>query len=303
VADEIGLRERATVAGKIECLRSHFLGKFRYTRYNSVPVDIKTLAEQDRKVGAYVKAKDPTMLGTFLQFTRAGHCEFFATASALLLREVGVPTRYVSGFAVKEVDRETGEVLVRGTHAHAWCRAWDEAGKRWIDVDLTPPDWANQEPDQITRLQQMRDWIQLQRENLLVWREQPGNMAIITACLLAPLVIGLAFIGRNLWRSRSRVDAGKTGRPDAAVPVTPLSALEKPARKWLGERPPGMPLAPWLCQLSPRLPEPALLMQAVALHQRLRFDPAESDTGQLEELRQLVARLRRDLAGRGICPP
>lgn len=299
VADEIGLRDAATVTEKIERLRSHFLGKFRYTRYNSIPREIKTWAEQDRKVGAYVDANNPTMLGTFLQFTRAGHCEFFATASALLLREAGVPTRYVSGFAVKEIDPKTGEVLVRGTHAHAWCRAWDEAGKRWIDVDLTPPDWANLEPDQTTRFQRISDWIQLRRENLLVWRDRPGNMAIITTALLTPLLIGLAFIGRNLWRSRSRVDAGKTGRPGSAVPVTPLSALEKPARKLLGERPPGMPLARWLGQLSPRLPEPGLLVEAVDLHQKLRFDPGSADSDQLEELQRLVTCLRRDLAGRG----
>ena len=299
VADEIGLREAATVHEKIALLQRHFIGNFRYTRYNSIPRDIKKWAEQDRKVRGYVQANDPTMLGTFLQFTRAGHCEFFATASALLLREAGVPTRYVTGFAVIEVDRETGEARVRGTHAHAWCRAWDETSKSWIDVDLTPPDWAALEPDQASRFQQLSDWIQLRRENLLVWRDRPGNMAIVTAVLLTPLLIGLAYIGRNLWRSRSRVDAGKHGRPVAALPVTPLSALEKPARKLLGERPPGMPLAPWLGQLSPRLTEPGLLVQAVALHQQLRFDPAESDSGQFEELQRLVVCLRRDLAGRG----
>lgn len=295
VADEIGLREGKTVQEKIALLQRHFIGKFRYTRYNSIPRDIKEWAKQDRRVRGYVEATDPTMLGTFLQFTKAGHCEFFATASALLLREAGVPTRYVSGFAVMEIHPESGEALVRGTHAHAWCRAWDEPSKSWIDVDLTPPDWASLEPDQQSRFQQWGDWLQLRRENLLVWRDQPGNMAIITAVLLTPLLIGLAYIGRNLWRSRSRVDKGKGGRPLASFPITPLSALEKPARKLLGERPPGMPLAPWLGQLAPRLPDPGLLVQAVALHQRLRFDPAEPGSGQLEELQNLVVRLRRDL--------
>jgi hypothetical protein len=300
VADEIGLREGKTVPEKIALLQRHFFGKFRYTRYNSIPRDIKTWAEQDRKVAGYVAAEDPTMLGTFLQFTRAGHCEFFATASALLLREAGVPTRYVSGFAVMEIDPESGEARVRGTHAHAWCRAWDEASKSWIDVDLTPPDWANLEPDQASRFQELSDWIQLRRENLLVWRDRPGNMAIITAVLLTPLLIGLAYIGRNLWRSRSRVDGGKDGRPVAALPVTPLSDLEKPARKLLGERPPGMPLAPWLAQLSPRLQRPEMLAEAMDLHHRLRFDPAAKDLELMEELQRLVVGLRRDLARRGV---
>jgi hypothetical protein len=300
VADEIGLREGKSVPEKIALLQRYFFGKFRYTRYNSIPRDIKTWAEQDREVAGYVAAEDPTMLGTFLQFTRAGHCEFFATASALLLREAGVPTRYVSGFAVMEIAPESGEARVRGTHAHAWCRAWDEASKSWIDVDLTPPDWANLEPDQASRFQELSDWIQLRRENLLVWRDRPGNMAIITAVLLTPLLVGLAYIGRNLWRSRSRVDGGKGGRPVAALPVTPLSALEKPARKLLGERPPGMPLAPWLAQLSPRLQRPEMLAEAMDLHHRLRFDPAAKDLELMEELQRLVVGLRRDLARRGV---
>lgn len=300
VAAEIGLHEAATVEEKIALLERHFLGNFRYTRYNSVPKDLDEWARRDRKVRGYVEAEDPTFLGTFLQFTKAGHCEFFATASALLLREAGVPTRYVSGFAVMEVDRKTGEALVRGTHAHAWCRAWDEAAKRWIDVDLTPPDWASFETPRVSRLQAWSDWIQLKREDLLVWRDQPGHMTIITAVLLSPILIGLAFIGRNLWRSRDRLDLERARRHGVlTLRATPLTALEKPARKWLGERPPGMPLAPWLGQLAPRLQQPELLAEALELHHRLRFDPAAAEGELLPELQRRVAGLRRDLAGRG----
>lgn len=298
VAAEIGLHEAETTGEKIALLQRHFLGNFSYTRYNRVPRDLEDWARTDRGVRRFVENEDPTLLGTFLQYSKAGHCEFFATASALLLREAGVPTRYVTGFAVMETDPDSGAALVRGTHAHAWCRAWDKESGSWIDVDLTPPGWGEMEVRQASRFQAFSDWIQLRREDLLVWRDRPGNMAIVTAVLLAPLLIGLAFIGRNLWRSRSRIDEGPGSRA-ATIPATPLSALEKPARKLIGDRPPGMPLGPWLVQLAPRLPQPALLVQALELHQRLRFDPAAGkETEALAELRQLVAGLRRDLAGR-----
>ena len=301
VAAEIGLHEATTTGEKIALLQRHFIGNFQYTRYNRVPKDLEEWSREDKGVRGFVKEESPTLLGTFLQYTKAGHCEFFATASALLLREAGVPTRYVTGFAVMEMDPESGEALVRGTHAHAWCRAWDEASQSWIDVDLTPPSWAEMEVPQASRFQALSDWIQLRREDLLVWRDKPGNMTIVTAVLLTPLLIGLAYIGRNLWRSRSRVNDEKARRVVTTLPVTPLSALEKPARKLLGERPPGMPLGPWLGQLSPRLPQPGLLLQALELHQRLRFDPAAGqEPGELAELQELVAGLRRDLAGRGI---
>jgi len=283
--DAIGIRH-GSVREKIALLQRHFIGRFRYTRYNAVPRDLR-----DREGG--------TLLGTFLQKTRAGHCEYFATATALLLREAGVPTRYVSGYAVIEIDRDSGEALVRGTHAHAWCRAWDEAAGRWIDVDLTPPDWTGLETPRASRFQALSDRFQRLREDLLVWRDQPGNLAKATAFLLGPILVGLAFIARRLWRSRGRLDPVQVlARGAATVPVTPLRALEKPARRLLGERPPGTPLAPWLRRLAPDLPRPALLAEALELHHRLRFDPAARDPALVAALEQRVATLRGDLAKR-----
>jgi protein-glutamine gamma-glutamyltransferase len=286
VAMELGLRE-VPLEEKIARLRKHFVKNFRYTRYN-------------RTAENFDPAKDGTLLGKFLTHTHAGHCEFFATSTALLLREAGVPTRYVTGFMAAEIDQKTGQALLRGTHAHAWCRAWDAELKRWIDVDLTPPDWLGLETPRMARFQGLTDWLQQVREDLLVWRDQPGHMMWITLGLLAPLALGVAYIGRNLWRSRSRLDAEKARLRGATVVTTPLAALEKPARKLLGERPPGTPLAPWLMRLSSRLPQPELLARALALHHRLRFDPAAPAAELTTELRSLVDGLRRDLGARRV---
>ncbi len=287
VAEEIGLRKEPTVAAKIKRLHEHFLG-FRYTRYNA-----GRWGAGNQERGA---EGNRTSLGVFLQQSRAGHCEYFATAGALLLREAGVPTRYVSGFAVVEWDAKAREAVLRGIHAHAWCRAWDESTGKWIDVDLTPPDWTGMETPRMSRFQGFQDWIQRLREDLLVWRDQPGHMAIITAILLTPIVVGLAFVGRNLWKSRQQVAEEKRRRRGPAVHAeTPLSNLERPARKILGERPPGMPLGPWLLQLAPRLPRHGLMAEALALHHRLRFDPGEADSGLMAELQRLVAEIRGHL--------
>jgi hypothetical protein len=284
VVTELGLRE-VPLEEKITRLRRHFVKNFRYTRYNRTRED-------------FDPAKHGTLLGKFLTDTRAGHCEFFATATALLLREAGVPTRYVTGFMAAEIDPKTQQALLRGTHAHAWCRAWDAGLNRWIDVDLTPPDWLGLEAPRMARFQGLTDWFQRLREDLLVWRDKPGHMMWLTLGLLTPIVIGIAYIGRNLWRSRSRLEADKARLRGAVVVVTPLTALEKPARKLLGERPPGTPLAPWLMKLSSRLPRPELLTEALALHHRLRFDPAAPAAELTAELRSLVDGLRRDLGGR-----
>ena len=75
----------------------------------------------------------------FLFRTKAGHCEFFATALAVLLRASGVPTRNVTGFLGGRYNGYGDYYAVRQGDAHSWVEAWlgDEEG--WITLDPTPP--------------------------------------------------------------------------------------------------------------------------------------------------------------------
>jgi hypothetical protein len=302
IATELGLYAGST-EDKITKLSRYFSNNFRYTRYNSIPGQLHKWMERDEGVRKYVgDTERPTYLGVFLEETKAGHCEFFATASALLLREVGVPTRYVSGFAVAERNPKSGEYIIRGTHAHAWCRAWDEENRRWLDVDLTPADWTGLETPRPAAFQDLRDRLQLLKEDMLVWRDKPGNMLIITISLIAPIGIGLAFVGRSLWRSRKIVMAEGKSKSRSNVPKTPLSMLEKSARKILGERPAGKPLGTWLMPLAARLQKPELLSEALSLHHRLRFDPGERSPTLMAELQARVAEIRGQLGGRARRP-
>ncbi|GAB4451751.1 MAG: hypothetical protein OHK0029_01500 [Armatimonadaceae bacterium] len=71
---------------------------------------------------------------------KAAHCEFFGSAAAVLLRYVGVPTRYVTGYyAHEKAEGESNRLVVRQRDAHAWCEAWVE-GIGWVTVDATPGD-------------------------------------------------------------------------------------------------------------------------------------------------------------------
>jgi hypothetical protein len=75
---------------------------------------------------------------SFLFQTRAGHCEYFATAAALLLRAAGVPARYVNGYLGGEWNDIGHYVAVRDNRAHSWVEAYlPDAG--WVRVDATPP--------------------------------------------------------------------------------------------------------------------------------------------------------------------
>lgn len=63
-----------------------------------------------------------TPIERFLEVTRQGHCEYFASATVLLLRAAGIPARYATGYSVQEWSDLEQAYIIRQRHAHAWAR-------------------------------------------------------------------------------------------------------------------------------------------------------------------------------------
>ena len=77
-------------------------------------------------------------LEDFLFAEKDGHCEYFASAAAILLRTGGIPTRYVNGFLGGEWNDLRQAITVRENRAHSWIEAY--LGREgWVRVDATPP--------------------------------------------------------------------------------------------------------------------------------------------------------------------
>ncbi len=76
----------------------------------------------------------------FLFESKRGHCEFFSTAMALMLRAVGIPSRNVTGFVGGTWNRFGHYYAVREGDAHSWVEAYidDPAQPRWMTFDPTP---------------------------------------------------------------------------------------------------------------------------------------------------------------------
>jgi hypothetical protein len=75
----------------------------------------------------------------FLFNTKRGHCEYFASAMALMLRSIDVPSRVSVGFVVDMPDISNGTaVKVRNNNAHVWIEAYCD-DKGWFLFDPTPP--------------------------------------------------------------------------------------------------------------------------------------------------------------------
>ena len=78
-------------------------------------------------------------LANFLFERKQGHCEYFASAMAIMLRTVGIPSRVVNGFRMGEYNDVTGSYIVRGRDAHSWVEAYIP-GAGWTEFDPTPAD-------------------------------------------------------------------------------------------------------------------------------------------------------------------
>ena len=84
-----------------------------------------------------IPAPDP--LANFLFVRKAGYCEYFASAMAVMLRSLGVPARVATGFQSGYFNDVSGMYVIRASDAHAWVEAWLE-GEGWRTFDPTPPD-------------------------------------------------------------------------------------------------------------------------------------------------------------------
>jgi hypothetical protein len=75
----------------------------------------------------------------FLLESKAGYCQHFSAAMALLLRMGGIPARVATGFSPGGYSKRKQAWIVRDTDAHSWVEAWFE-GYGWVTLDPTPSD-------------------------------------------------------------------------------------------------------------------------------------------------------------------
>ena len=85
----------------------------------------------------------PQPVDHFLFESKKGHCEFFSTAMAIMLREIGIPSRNVTGFVGGTYNRFGRYYAVRQGDAHSWVEAYlDDPIHSWVTFDPTPTSGA-----------------------------------------------------------------------------------------------------------------------------------------------------------------
>jgi transglutaminase-like putative cysteine protease len=83
------------------------------------------------------KLAPPDPIADFLFVRRRGHCEYFSSAMAIMLRTIGIPSRVVNGFAGGEFNDITSQYVIRASDAHSWVEAYIP-GEGWLAFDPTP---------------------------------------------------------------------------------------------------------------------------------------------------------------------
>lgn len=92
---------------------------------------------------APIDPDDPVM--SFLTEVKSGHCSLYASAMTLIMRELGVPARYCTGFAVDPANSGS-PVTLRSKNLHAWCEVYiGQLG--WVTFDPTSSSiYSNNNP-------------------------------------------------------------------------------------------------------------------------------------------------------------
>jgi transglutaminase-like putative cysteine protease len=105
------------------------------TMYDKVTA-LETYLRENYTYDANITAPPPGEEATawFLFHSKRGFCNYFASAMALMARELGIPARIAVGYTNGKFDAKTGEWVISGTDAHAWTQVYF-AGYGWINFE------------------------------------------------------------------------------------------------------------------------------------------------------------------------
>lgn len=186
-----------TTRAKLEAIETHLQTKFEYS------LDF----EHD-------KASEPVL--AFLLERRRGHCEYFASAMALLARAIDIPARVAGGYRVAEINELGDYYIVRERDAHTWVEAWvpDEG---WSTFDPTPSaPFATESRTSTPLVSSLLDLVATGWERVDDWIGERTTEELITVLLVLMTLLPLLRWLRN--RRRDQTAKTMVAAMDPALP-------------------------------------------------------------------------------------
>jgi transglutaminase-like putative cysteine protease len=257
-------------------------------------------------------SNDP--LADFLFVRRKGHCEYFASAMAVMLRSLGIPARIANGFQSGTYNPVSEMYVIRASDAHSWVEAYDQA-EGWVTFDPTPSaprqtgyalftkagmyldaaetfwqEWvvnydlgrqitlAGKLEERTRRLQLSMQWLDFE-----AWKAGAKRYGVWVVGLVV-LGVVLFVLRKSLPRLRWRVGAGTVSSVEATI-------LYERMLRALKRR--GFQKPPWFTpgEFAMTLPESELghcVTEFTQGYQAMRFGGREGAGGQLERLLERI---------------
>lgn len=98
---------------------------------------IKRYLDAHYRYSYHVTPAHGNVVNHFLFVDHQGYCDQFSTAFIMMMRSLGVPARWIVGYAPGTWDPAQHGYLVRAIDAHAWAEIWLQ-GQGWVAFDPTP---------------------------------------------------------------------------------------------------------------------------------------------------------------------
>lgn len=182
---EWGVRDQSP-REKIAIIESHLLADYTYS------LDFRRTSGRDPVVD-------------FLREHKQGHCEYFASAFALLARAARIPSRVVTGYRVGERS-PFGYTIVRERDAHAWAEVWLE--DHWRTYDPTPASDLPTQGMETPWLSALFDGVRTAWEATDDWLEKRTafEFSVALVCMVGALVLVRTFRNRERKKRATSID-------------------------------------------------------------------------------------------------
>lgn len=215
-----GALDKSFISPEVEAFAKSIAGHLP-TPYERV-VAITTFLREQYNYTTYKAARldGPTPVDDFLFRTREGHCEYFSSATALMLRAVDVPTRVVNGFYGGEYNQIGDYYTVLQANAHSWNEVYFN-GRGWFTFDSTPAGEAIGTAVESSYLRNVYEYIKYRWFGAMARYNAETQQAIYERLgrYVKPVARPFVWLYTKILKVASRANPGGTGALRVAFAV------------------------------------------------------------------------------------
>ncbi|MCD8534553.1 MAG: transglutaminase-like domain-containing protein [Verrucomicrobia bacterium] len=243
-----------------------------------------------------VPQDETSAVGHFLEVSRKGHCEYFATATTLLMRRGSIPARYVTGYSIDE--ERNGIIIARERDRHAWCQYFSFEDNIWHNLDTTPPEWKTADKKFQNNFQDIHDSLNDLNYSISTafwnWVENAQQYEILLGVFL---VILFGFLIIRIIRQQNQKNILhkkklKSNHLSQLGADSPFFRILNQLEKMGYHRADGETVLSWV---QNRIPDNNQILQLTRKHYQYRFDPNGISDSEKQQLINESLTILKDL--------